>query len=117
MTHHENIVRVTAFSEGDLQHPPCLVMERMAESLFHFLRTDTTRPSLVERLEIIKDISEVLFRTSPRKLRPNFTRGPGAEMDILAGRPQCLSYVTIDETQVCMSRQHDEETNARAVKL
>ena len=59
MTHHQNIVRVIAFSEGDRQHPPCLVMERMAESLANYLRTVRTRPSLVERLETIKDIAQV----------------------------------------------------------
>lgn len=59
MTHHDNIVRVIAFSEGHGQHPPCLVMERMAESLYMFLKAVRVRPSLEERLETIKDIAQV----------------------------------------------------------
>ncbi|CAN0573009.1 unnamed protein product, partial [Ectocarpus sp. 12 AP-2014] len=34
---HENIVEVIAFSVGDAVHPPCLVMERMDESLYELL--------------------------------------------------------------------------------
>jgi len=57
---HENIVRVLAFSEGTPERPPCLVMERMDESLSSFFE-EADRPPLVERLEILKDVSQVRF--------------------------------------------------------
>lgn len=62
---HENIVRVLAFDEGSPERPPCMVMERMEESLSSFLEIMTSPPSLVERLETIKDVSKVSFRSFP----------------------------------------------------
>ncbi|CAM9417809.1 unnamed protein product, partial [Ectocarpus fasciculatus] len=57
---HENIVRVLAFDEGSPERPPCMIMERMEESLSSFLEVMTSPPSLVERLETIKDVSKGL---------------------------------------------------------
>lgn len=56
---HENIVRVLAFSEGTRERPPCLVMERMEESISSFLKVVRVPPPVRGRLEIIKDICQV----------------------------------------------------------
>lgn len=55
---HKNIVRLLAFSEGNPGHPPCLVLERMEESLSHSLGTGDV-PPIELRLETIKDICQV----------------------------------------------------------
>lgn len=54
---HANIVEVLAFSIGDKQHPPCLVMERMDESLYDILTVLTINFS--SALGIIQDVCEV----------------------------------------------------------
>jgi len=59
---HDNIVRLLAFSEGGPQRPPCMVMERMEESLCTFLQTVDPPPSLGESLETVRDICQVTPR-------------------------------------------------------
>ena len=65
---HKNIVRLVAFSEGNPQHPPCLVLERMEESLSHSLATGDVPPIEV-RLDTVQDICQV--RPSPRPWLPS----------------------------------------------
>eukprot|EP00903_Cladosiphon_okamuranus_P022327 g20532.t1 len=59
--HHENIVRLIAFHEGSPKNPPCMVMERMEESLSSFLATVKIPPSVGDRLEIVKDVCKGLL--------------------------------------------------------
>lgn len=54
---HANIVDVVAFSIGDNVHPPCLVMERMDESLYEILSLLTI--NFPSALGIIQDVCEV----------------------------------------------------------
>lgn len=54
---HTNIVEVLAFSIGDKEHPPCLVMERMDESLYDVLGLLTI--NFPSALGIIQDVCEV----------------------------------------------------------
>ncbi len=59
---HDNIVRLLAFSEGGPQRPPCMVMERMEESLSTFLEVMESPPPLAERLETTRDVCQVSCR-------------------------------------------------------
>ena len=54
---HTNIVEVVAFSIGEGLHPPCLVMERMDESLYEILSLLTI--NFPSALGIIQDVCEV----------------------------------------------------------
>eukprot|EP00903_Cladosiphon_okamuranus_P014621 g13558.t2 len=58
---HDNIVRLLAFSEGSPQRPPCMVLERMEESLSTFLKVMKSPPSLEERLETTRHICQGLL--------------------------------------------------------
>lgn len=57
---HDNIVEVIAFSVGDAVHPPCLVMERMDESLYELLSLQLTI-NFPWALGIIHDVCKVSF--------------------------------------------------------
>lgn len=59
LVHHPNIVRVFGYSVDDREHPPCLVMELMEESLYEYLGVRGLSPTLAERLGIIKDMCQV----------------------------------------------------------
>lgn len=53
---HPNIVETIAFSVGDNATPPCLIMERMHESLFDRLESSIDFP---EALGIVLDVCKV----------------------------------------------------------
>lgn len=55
---HQNIVETLAFSLGDAHTPPCLVMERMQESLYGLLTQDYT-VDFRGALDIILAVCEV----------------------------------------------------------
>ncbi len=54
---HKNIVQLLAFHTGDRLHPPCLVMERMDESLYEIL--GVLPIEFAHALEILQDVCEV----------------------------------------------------------
>ena len=56
---HANIVEVIAFGLGDADHPPCLVMERMNESLYDLLGVQGIDLDPVSKVSIVQDVSEV----------------------------------------------------------
>lgn len=55
---HPNLVEAIAFSLGDDVHPPCLVMERMGESLFDLLGLGLTI-GFATALGIVLDVCKV----------------------------------------------------------
>lgn len=55
---HDNIVELLAFSLGDALRPPCLVMERMQESLFGLL-SQTLTIGFPAALGIVLDVCKV----------------------------------------------------------
>eukprot|EP00752_Nemacystus_decipiens_P002586 g2420.t2 len=55
---HDRIVQVIAFRTGDGSQPPCLVMERMDRTLYHFLGIKAARLDLAGCLAYIIDICE-----------------------------------------------------------
>ncbi|CAN0330030.1 unnamed protein product [Hapterophycus canaliculatus] len=57
---HANIVQVVAFGLGDADHPPCLVMERMNESLFDLLGVEGIEMDPAARVSIALDVCEGL---------------------------------------------------------
>ena len=56
---HPKIVEVVAFSLGDDIHPPCLVMERMQETLYDFLGVQGFDMPLMAKVAIAQDVCEV----------------------------------------------------------
>ena len=56
---HPNIVEVIAFDLGDRGTPPCLVMELMDETLYDFLSTEGIILGLIDKVKIVRDVSEV----------------------------------------------------------
>lgn len=58
---HPNVVEVIAFGLGDAQHPPCLVMERMHETLYDLLGVEGIDMPLIAKISIVRDVSEVLY--------------------------------------------------------
>lgn len=56
---HANIVEVVAFGLGDADHPPCLVMERMEESLYDLLGVEGMEMDAASKLGIVSGICEV----------------------------------------------------------
>lgn len=55
---HANIVEVVAFGLGDADHPPCLVMERMEESLYDLLGVEGMEMDAAAKLGIVGGICE-----------------------------------------------------------
>lgn len=53
------IVEVIAFSLGDETHLPCLVMERMRETLYDFLGVDALTLPLAMKASLSLDVCEV----------------------------------------------------------
>ena len=53
------IVEVIAFGLGDDIHPPCLVMERMQETLYDFLGVQGFDLPLMSKVTIAQDVCEV----------------------------------------------------------
>lgn len=58
---HPNIVEVLAFELGDRGHAPCLVMERMDESLYTMLGASIDIGG-VSKVSIVRDVCEVCIR-------------------------------------------------------
>lgn len=58
---HPNIVEVLAFELGDRGHPPCLIMERMNESLYTMLGASIDIGG-VSKVSIVRDVCEVCMR-------------------------------------------------------
>lgn len=56
---HANIVEVVAFGLGDADQPPCLVMERMQESLFDLLGVEGIEMDPTAKVSIVRDVCEV----------------------------------------------------------
>ena len=56
---HPNIVKVIAFDLGDRGPPPCLVMELMDETLYNLLSTDGIVMNPIDKVKIVRDVSEV----------------------------------------------------------
>lgn len=56
---HTNIVEVVAFGLGDEDHPPCLVMERMQESLFDLLGVEGIEMDATAKVSMVRDVCEV----------------------------------------------------------
>lgn len=56
---HPNIVEVIAFDLGSAGHSPCLVMERMQESLYDLLCVEGIDMGLVAQTSILRDVSQV----------------------------------------------------------
>lgn len=63
---HPNIVEVVAFDLGAAGHSPCLIMERMQESLFDLLSVEGIDMETITKVSILRDVCEVctqLWRT------------------------------------------------------
>lgn len=56
---HPNIVEVIAFALGNAERPPCLVMERMHETLYDLLGVEGIKLPLAAKISIVRDICEV----------------------------------------------------------
>ena len=61
---HPNVVEVVAFDLGGAEHPPCLVMERMQESLYDLLNVEGMAMGLVAKASILRDVSKVCPQSS-----------------------------------------------------
>lgn len=57
--HHPNIVEVIAFDLGSAEQPPCLIMERMQESLYDVLDVESMDMGLLAKTSILRDVSKV----------------------------------------------------------
>eukprot|EP00752_Nemacystus_decipiens_P004091 g3744.t1 len=57
---HENIVEVVAFGLGDADNPPCLVMERMQESLYDLLGVEGIEMDPMAKVSIVRDVCKGL---------------------------------------------------------
>lgn len=56
---HPNIVEVIAFALGDKQRPPCMVMERMHETMYDVLAVEGIAITTLAAVSIIRDVCEV----------------------------------------------------------
>lgn len=74
---HPDIVRVFAFSVNDPEQPPCLVMERMEESLYSYLSAHGISPPLEDRLDVLHDVCQVFvfFRIFSAVIRDSIDGG------------------------------------------
>lgn len=63
------IVEVIAFSLGDETHPPCLVMERMRETLYDFLGVDALVLPLAMKASLSLDVCEVSLSLCHQSIR------------------------------------------------
>lgn len=72
---HPNIVEVVAFGLGDADHPPCLVMERMSESLFDLLGVEGIEMGPAAKVSIARDVCEVCYATSLLRVSASLPAG------------------------------------------
>jgi len=73
---HANIVEVVAFGLGDADHPPCLVMERMEESLYDLLGVEGIEMDAAAKLGIVGGICEVRSQKKEQLTNGQSKKGP-----------------------------------------